>query len=100
MHIKRANYVAILWANAHLPHPAVGFFPEDYGWFLKDGKLHIDWCEGPCMPSSDFFRIESESLNTNISYPDENEDKASDENDCIGSNDEACSEDSNPEDSQ
>ena len=55
MHIKRANYVTILWANAHLPHPADVFFPEDNGWFLKDGKLHIDWYEGPCMPSSDFF---------------------------------------------
>ena len=55
MHIKRANCAAILWANDHQPHPADGFFPEDYGWFLKDGKLHIDWYEGPCMSSSDFF---------------------------------------------
>ena len=56
--------------------------------------------EGPCMPSSDFYRIESESLNTNMNHLDENEDNASDENDCIGSNDEAWSEDSDPEDSQ
>ena len=35
-----------------------------------------------------------------MSHVDENEDKASDENDCIGSNDEAWSEDSNPKNSQ
>ena len=35
-----------------------------------------------------------------MSHPNQNEDKASDENDCIGSNDKAWLEDSDPEDSQ
>ena len=50
------------------------------------------------MPLSDFFQVESESLNTNMSHLDENKNNASDENDCIGSNDKAWSEDSDPED--
>ena len=49
------------------------------------------------MPSSDFFRIEREPLNSNLDHFEENEDKASNENDCIGSNKEAWSEDSDPE---
>ena len=49
----------------------------------------MNWYKKPCMPSSDFFRIEREPLNSNLDHFEENEDKASNENDCIGSNKEA-----------
>ena len=57
----------------------------------------MNWYQGSCMPSSDFFRIEREPLNSNLDHFEENEDKPSNENDCIGSNKEAWSEDSDPE---
>ena len=60
----------------------------------------MDWYEGPCMPSRDFFRIERKPHNSNTDHFEENEDKASNENDCIGSNNEAWSEDSYTEKSQ
>ena len=46
MHIKRANDVAVLWANAHLPHPADDFFsrrlwlvsPSEFGHFTQQNR--------------------------------------------------------------
>ena len=60
----------------------------------------MDWYKGPCMPSSDFFRTEREPLNSNMGHFKENEDKASNENDCIDLNNETWSEESDPEKSQ
>ena len=97
MNLKRTNYVAILWANAHLANPTHGLSPDDYGWFVKDGSLHIKWYEGPAMPSSDFFQNENESSCSKEVSVKEFDDK--DEIECIESNDEARSEDSDQDDS-
>ena len=49
MHIRRANYQAMIWyqadkADANVPPPEV------HGWALKDDKLDYKWTSGDLMP--------------------------------------------------
>ena len=98
MHLKRTNYVTILWANAHLANPTHGLSPDDYGWFVKDRSLHIKWYEEPAMPSSNFFRNENESSCSKKVSLEEFDDEDN-EIECIKSNDEAWLEYSDQDDS-
>lgn len=48
-HIQRANYVAAIWRNAHLPKISQPS-PTDHGWIDKDGAYHIKWHSGEIAP--------------------------------------------------
>jgi len=40
--IKRINYVASMWKNAHLQNP-VRFKPDGNGWVLDNGRYNLRW---------------------------------------------------------
>ena len=50
MHIKRANYQALVWKNAHVPNLKLPGPAEGHGWGIGDNGLEYDWCEGPFLP--------------------------------------------------
>ena len=95
MHLKRATYVATMWTNANQTHPTDGLFPENYGWLMENGKLRVKWYEGPALPTSDFFRNERSSQENlkERDFPGSH-----DENEFTECNDEAWSDDSDPDD--
>ena len=62
MHIRRANYQALIWyeadkADASIPPP------DEHGWEVKDGQLDYNWTSGELMPPelSDIVVDEQES---------------------------------------
>lgn len=62
MHIRRANYQALIWyeadkADASIPPP------DEHGWEVKDGQLDYKWTSGELMPRelSDVVVEEQES---------------------------------------
>lgn len=83
-HIKRASFVARMWATATDPqiiqHPS----PEN-GWELKDGLYEVIWFEGPELPDS-LIPVEGDL------HEDDSDDNfeilSSDEESCLSSDEE------------
>lgn len=50
--VKRTNYVAMIWKNAHLQDPVSNSTtdPTESGWQLIDGKFKMVWFLGDQMP--------------------------------------------------
>ena len=40
-HIKRANFVSLLWSRAESINPSDGLDPLEYGWQLDDNNHHV-----------------------------------------------------------
>ena len=51
-HIKRAQFVAMLWKKADGNNPTGGLNPKDYGWQIVDDMLEPDWYAGNSIPDS------------------------------------------------
>ena len=51
-HIKRAQYVAILWKRADHKEPTDGANPLDYGWKSTDDQLEPEWYTGSAVSES------------------------------------------------
>ena len=50
MHIKRANYQALVWKHAHERTPKLPGPAEGHGWCMGQDGLEYDWCDGPFLP--------------------------------------------------
>ena len=84
LHIKRASFVARMWATAIeseiTHHPST-----ENGWQLKDGQYEVIWFEGPELPES-LIPVEGD-------HHDDDSDNtfeisSSDEESCLSSDDE------------
>ena len=63
MHIKRANYQALIWYQSDQSKPNIPS-PENNGWDIVDGKLELKWTEGELMPKelTEVLTAESEEM--------------------------------------
>lgn len=57
--LRRANYIASIWSNAHMKHPSI-LSPENNGWVLKDGEYNFNWFDGDQLPSFVSESLENE----------------------------------------
>ena len=49
MHIRRANYLCLIWCE--VDHAAPDISPPDgHGWYQVNGKLAYQWTDGDLMP--------------------------------------------------
>ena len=49
MHIKRANYQALIWYHSRHALPCIPG-PSGHGWQITEGQLSIKWTENDLMP--------------------------------------------------
>ena len=57
MHIKRANYQAMVWKNANVKSPNIPDAAMGHGWYTGQSGLEYDWCDGPFIPQVLLFII-------------------------------------------
>ena len=63
MHVKRANYQALIWYMADHAAPNIPS-PDGHGWEVIDGQLEIKWTEGDLLPQ--------ELVDVLVDEPDQN----------------------------
>ena len=49
-HIKRVNYVSIMWDRATSREPTLGLSPQEYGWVVENEHYQPVWYKGSRLP--------------------------------------------------
>lgn len=79
MHIKRANYQALIWYQADHPNPNIPQ-PEEHGWRIASGQLEINWTDGDLMPQ-DLVDLLPEDDQGSNDHQEEDQEEDQEEND-------------------
>jgi hypothetical protein len=77
-HLRRVNYVSILWRHAHLSNPCGNIHPLNYGWKETDAGYVPHWFEGNALPTSFSQVPDVETTTQNPLETDEDEDQTVD----------------------